>query len=258
MNLGTKLKYFILLAVLGLEVFTSSSFVAAEEGGDCEKLNHPAYKETYEACLKSKIAISAANAGVDCVDCIFDQPQKSTSQWLNALEAIAQPIAYIGASFMTARSGHKIQKAWANAYEKGHKECTNRFNNYLDYATTTGSNPITATEAQALNMSCNGQSYSAYAGYGGLSGSMYGGAYNPYLQSGFSGAYVNGYYGGAQTGLYNMAYMNGISGYGNPFAGMYNSSLSNSAAMGLGAGANFNVNSTGIFNSSSITPVTGY
>lgn len=263
MSLGIKLKFFLLITLLFLEGLQVAPFFpplwASTDEDDCEKLNHPAYKETHQACLKSKIAIAAASAGVDCVDCFVDKTKESTNQWLDALAVVAEPIAFFGASYMVSRQSHKIQKAWANAYEKGHKECTNRFNNYLDYATTTGSNPITTAEAQALNMSCNGYSYSAYSGYGGLTSGLYGGSYNPFLQSGFSGAYINGYYGGSQTGMYNMNYMNGISSYGNPFASFYNPSLSGSAAMGLGVGSSgINVNSTGIFNSSSITPVSGY
>ena len=49
----------------------ASGYAASTE--DCKGINHPAYQTEYRACLRSKIAASATEAGVDCVDCLFDQ-----------------------------------------------------------------------------------------------------------------------------------------------------------------------------------------
>lgn len=218
----------------------------------CSRLDHPNYKEEHRNCINMQYAAIAKANGVDCVECLFDQPEAEGSKLVDALSVVAQPLAFLGASFMSSKNSYKINKAWADAYETGHKQCTSRYQSYLDYNTSIGANPILPTDAAMLNNTCNGNSYSGYAGYGGFMSNGFGGYYNPYLSQGYSSGFMNGYFGAGATGFYGQ-------GVTNPFL-LNNNGLNGIYGGGLGLNAGFNVNgslntsSSGIFNTSEITP----
>lgn len=182
---------------------------------DCANINHPATQSEYRACLRMNIKTVASEQGVDCDTCFVDQNEKNSNSFVAALGAIAQPAAVLLATYTTVKSQNQIQERWAKAYESGHQECTNRYNAYLNYNTTIGANPITPAETAAGISSCNGYGYGAYAGYGGLTGNMFGGFGNPFLQHGFSSGYLSGYNGLYGTGSYGTGMISGSIGIGN-------------------------------------------
>ena len=212
----------------------------------CSRLDHPNYKSEHRNCINMQYAAIAKANGVDCVECLFDQPEQQGSKLVEAIAVVAQPLAFLGASYMTSRNNYKSNKAWADAYETGHKQCTARFNSYLNYNTTVGANPILPPDAQALNNTCNNQGYGGYAGFGGYSSNGYGGFSNPYFSQGFSGGFMNGYFGAGATGYYG-------AGITNPFL-LNNQAGNGMMGGGMGLNANFNMNSSGIFNTTEITP----
>ncbi|AUN97864.1 hypothetical protein DOM21_11970 [Bacteriovorax stolpii] len=193
---------------------------AAGKARDCEGMNHPAYQDEYRACLRLQIAESAGEAGVDCIDCIFQQKDESNGI-VEALGVIAQPLAYLAGTYTVAKYQHETQKKWAEAYASGFTECTNRYNSYLNYNTTIGANPITASEANAFSSACNGYGYGSYAGYGGMMSNGYGGYGNPFQSNGFSSGFMSGYGGGywgssmyGMPSMYNTGMMSGSIGIG--------------------------------------------
>ena len=221
----------VILFVLFIFVFTHTS-VWAESEIDCAGYNHPAHQEEYRKCLRLKIAKSAVDAGVDCVDCIFEPDSTGTNNLVEALGVIAQPLAFLAATYTASKYQNKTQKAWADAYQTGYAECTNRFNSYLDYSTSVGANPINKVDATSMIASCNGNGYGSYAGYGGLVSNGVGGYGNPFQMSGFSSGFMTGY-GGSNWPSIN---------------GSIDTSGMTSAAMGVGAFATSSsaVYSTGI------------
>jgi hypothetical protein len=137
-------------------------------------------------------------------------------------------VAYLLATYTAAKYENKNQEAWANAYASGFSQCTNRFNSYLNYNTSVGANPITAAEAQSMSLSCNGNSYGQYAGYGGQMNNGYGGYGNPFLSNGYSAGFLSGNAGIYSTGnssIYNNGMTSGgvgIGAYGSgSFSGVY-------------------------------------
>lgn len=205
------------LVVLFLFIFTHTDVWAGSEK-DCENYNHPAYQEEYRQCLKLQIAKSAGDAGVDCIDCLFEQDTTGSKSFVEALGVIAQPLAFLAATYSAAKFQNKTQQVWADAYKTGYAECTNRFNSYLDYSTSIGANPMTNSNASLLS-SCNGNGYGAYAGYGGYTNNGYGGYGNPFQVGGYSTEFMSGY-GGTSWPSIN---------------GSINSSGMYSASMGVGA-----------------------
>lgn len=244
MKLGPQLILFFFVVV---NLAVNSSKVHAANQMDCEGIRHPAYMDEYRACLRANIAAEATEAGVDCVDCIFDQAKSNSNGWVEGLGVLAQPLAYLAASYVTSKQQHEINKVWANAYESGHKECTNRFNSYIDYNTTVGANPLLPADVGGMIASCNGYGYGSYAGYGGYLGNGLGGYGNPFQGMGYSSGFMNG-----MMGPYGYAYYGTGSMYG---AGMM------SGGIGLSGYAGTNsVNTSGIFGStdSGITTAFGF
>lgn len=209
--------------------FSESIFSSADK--DCSGLNHPNYQDEYRACLRLEIANRAGDEGVDCIDCLFGEEEKGPAAWVQALAAVAQPLAYLGSAYVSAKYQYKAQEAWASAYSNAYTQCTNRFNSYLNYNTQAGANPLTSTEAQALMQTCNGNSYSSYAGFGGYVGNGYGGFSNPLTAGGYSGGFMSGmvgpYFGGMSAGGFGtglgIGLYSGLSGslYGGSPYGMY-------------------------------------
>ncbi len=215
MKLAPKIILFILILIS--LIMDIRPLHAAGPESNCEHVNHPAFQEEYRTCLRVQIAASAKEAGVDCVDCIFQQKDESNAV-VEAVGVIAQPLAYFLGTYAVAKFQYATQKKWADAYASGFTECTNRFNSYLNYNTTIGANPISATDAASLG-TCNGYGYGSYAGYGGLTSNGYGGYGNPFLASGFSNnfmsGYGNGYWGSSMYGassLYNSGMLSGSIG----------------------------------------------
>ena len=214
--------------------FENPAFAASAM--DCSGMNHPAYQNEYRSCIRAEIAISATDAGVDCIDCLFSQTEKS-NPWVEALGMVAQPLAFVGATYLGAKYAHKSQAAWAGAYETGQRECTNRFNSYLDYSVSTGANPVNTTDASGLS-TCNGMGMGGYAGYGGYSGNGYGGYGNPFQSAGYSSGYLGGmmgpYYGGATGGINGQF---GV-GLGGSLGGALGGMMGYGNGMGIGGGIN--------------------
>lgn len=216
----------LILFTLLLSGLSTAGFAAEK---DCTGFNHPAYQDEYRACLRLNIAASAQEAGVDCVDCLFQQETgPSTNQWVAGLSALAQPLAYLAGVYTVAKYQNQTQETWAKAYASGFSECTNRFNSYLNYNTSVGANPIGSSDAMAMSASCNGQGYGSYAGYGGMTGNSYGGYGNPFMTSGYSSGFMSG--------------MGGMYPYGN--SSIYNNGMT-SGGIGISAWGSASVN-TGI------------
>jgi hypothetical protein len=207
------MKFGLILILFTLLVACLGPALAAEQK-DCEGMNHPAYQDEYRACLRTNIAVSAKEAGVDCADCIFAQEATGSNSWVEGLSAIAQPLAYLAGQYTIAKYQNKTQQAWANSYASAYTECTNRFNNYLSYTTSVGANPVTTADATAMSMSCNGNGYGSYAGYGGATGNAYGGYGNPFLSSGYSSGFMNGMGGMYQYGGASSIFNNGMTSGG--------------------------------------------
>ena len=166
---------------------------------DCSGIDQAMYQSEYKACLRLQIA---GSSNVDCIECLFAQEEK-TSPWVEALGAVAAPLAYFGATWVGAHYQYKSQKGWANAYnnannkwanayEQGHVQCTNRFNSYLDYNTSIGAAPVLAKQAESFAKACNQQPLGQFAGFGGLGGGLFGGGGNPFLSAGFRSRNANG------------------------------------------------------------------
>lgn len=204
----------------------------AETEINCAGMNHPAHQNEYSACLKLQIAKAAKDADVDCVDCLFQQETTGTNNWVAALSAVAQPLAYLAGTYTVAKYQNKTQEAWADAYKSGYQECTNRFNSFLDYSTSTGANPISAADANAMSMSCNGYGYGSYAGYGGLTGNGFGGYGNPFQMSGFSPGFMSGYggsywpsLGGSLNSTGMLSGSIGVGAYGTTSSSVYSTGI---------------------------------
>ncbi len=175
---ATIIKGKLLVSALSTSLFFSSIAYAESE---CSNIEDSAYnKEEIRLCNRLNLVVQAKEAGVDCIDCLFQEQQTQKSNpWVEALGIVAQPLAYLGGMYLGARYSYKSNKVWANAYESGHKECTNRFNSYLDYNVQSGANPILAEDAAGLSATCNGSGMGPYAGYGGLDGNGFGEFGNP-------------------------------------------------------------------------------
>ncbi len=236
-----KLDFKVFLFTICMLIFTDVRPVFAEGvDKDCEHVNHPAFQEDYRLCLRTNMAIKARAAGVDCYECITEQESPANGV-VQALSAVAQPLAYLAGTYYSSKFQHETQKKWADAYASGFQQCTNRFNAFLNYNTTIGANPITSSEANSMSMSCNGYGYGAYAGYGGMMGSQYGTFGNPFLANGYSTGFMSGFGG---------PYMNGAGSiYGN---GMMSGSIGISGYIGAAGGSTSSLYSTGI------TPAFGF
>lgn len=233
---------FGVILILFMFLITGLGSVSAADQKDCSRINHPAYQDEYRACLRANIAISATDAGVDCVDCLFNQEGTGSNAWVQGLSAIAQPLAYLAGQYTMAKYQNKTQEAWATAYASGFTECTNRFNSFLNYNTTVGANPLTSTNAMEMSAQCNGQGYGGYAGYGGMTGNAYGGYGNPFLANGYSSGFMSG--------------MGGMYPYGN--SSIYNNGMTSG---GIGIGAWGSISTTGSSSSvynTGVTPAFGF
>jgi hypothetical protein len=228
--------------ILFIFIFTSTSLMATDYSDpqdeiDCAGVNHPAYQDEYRACLRLKITARAKAAGVDCIDCLFEQKNEEGSTAVALASALAQPLAMVLGTYVSSRFQYQAQKAWANAYESGYKECTNRFQSYLDYNTSVGGNSITSSEATTLNNSCNGNSYGSYAGYGGYTSNGYSGYGNPFSASGYSTNYMSAYGGNyVNNGYYNNGYYSNGLYYNNGYInnGYYNNGYYNNGYYNTG------------------------
>ena len=227
-------------------LYQANSLLFASSANDCQYTNNPNTQDEYQVCLKVDIAKNAKDAGVDCIDCLFAaQQQQQPSDWVQALSVVAQPLAYFGAAYFSAKFQNESQQAWASAYSSAASQCTNQFNSYLNYATSTGANPVTASNAQSLMNSCNSSSYGSYAGFGGLASTGFGGIGNPWLSQGYSQGFMSGmvgpYYGGgmAQMGMTSGVYGMNNNMYGGAGLGLYGNIGIGAQSYGLNYGQNY-------------------
>jgi len=227
----------LVLAISGEQAFAYLTFE------DCnENIDVNLYEDDYRNCRNTVLAINAADAGVDCIECITSQQQKS-NPWLEALGIVAAPLAFFGSAYVGAKYAYKTQKQWANAYETGYNACTSQFNSALDYNISSGATSYTASELSGMMGACNGGGLGgAYAGYGGLIGNGYGGVGNPWLSAGYSGGFMSGmmgpYYGNG-AGININAGVGG--GLGSLLGGLFSGNgLSINAGAGINVGGGFN------------------
>jgi hypothetical protein len=221
-------------------------------------MNNPNYTSEYDFCLKTA---TTSSASVDCVECNL-HAQKESSSWVEALGVIAQPLAALASTYLTAKYQYKTQQAWADAYSSGYSQCTNRFNSYLNYTTTNGANPVSASEAQSFADTCNNNSLMSYAGYTGLSNNGYAGFSNPFQSAGYSSGFLSGmagpYYGGnsfatnyfgSGLGMNLGGNLAGMMGYGSTMFNGMNSTMFNQMGYGLGSSGIGSGNSYNIYGS---------
>jgi len=203
----------------------------AESKFNCSNIDKYTYSDEYKTCINLDLTEKASAAGVDCPTCFeHAQEEKEPSTWLQVLSAVAQPASYFLSNLVTAKYQYKSQQALADAYSSGYKECTSRFNSYLNYSTSSGANPIGTTDAATLMGSCNGSSTSAYAGYAGYGSNGYGGYSNNWLGSGYSSGFMTGMVGPNFGTGYSSGYGLGLGS--NTYSGL-NSGLYGSAGLGL-------------------------
>lgn len=245
-----------------LTVLTLSLLIAnlslAESKVSCSNIDRSMYDDEYRTCLRLQLSSQASDLGVDCAECFaHEQETQKTADWVQALAAVAQPLAYLGSAYVTARYQYKTQQAWADAYKDAASQCTNRFNSYLNYTTEMGANAVTSDEATTLSNSCNGSSYNMYSGFGGYIGNSYGGYSNPWLSNGYSSGFMTGmvgpYYGGYSSGTYGMGMGTGL--YGGLSTGLYGyggyGSMYGSIGMGTGIyGLSYGSSYPGLYGSS--------
>ena len=139
-----KIKIFFYL-LLSLALFQYSMLLAQgvseEMVGDSDSIASfcsgigEGYEDEYRACIRMEIA-RGAGGNVDCVECLFNNVEKS-NPWdtaVDALSAIAAPLAMVGSTWIGSYYQSKNAKEWASAYAKGQEACTTRFGNYLSQA----------------------------------------------------------------------------------------------------------------------------
>ncbi|MCO4794646.1 MAG: hypothetical protein KC493_13085, partial [Bacteriovoracaceae bacterium] len=185
----TRTKALGLLLALSLFQVEAAKALSLEECG--QYIDQDTFSKDYQLCTRATIA---AEAGIDCVDCLFQQEEKS-NPWVDVVGHIAGPLAFFGASYFGAKYAHKSQAAWASAYENGHAACTGQFDSYLNYSTERGLPGLTPDQAQGMMGSCNGFGMGGYAGMAGMSGNGYGGMGNPFSGAGYSGGMMGGMMG---------------------------------------------------------------
>ncbi|MEI8346097.1 MAG: hypothetical protein WCG27_01420, partial [Pseudomonadota bacterium] len=181
---------------------------------ECAGIDKYRFENEYRTCLRLKMANTF---DVDCVDCLFAEQPKEPNPWVEALSVVAGPLAYFGTNWLWSSAYQKTNEEWASAYKYGYESCNTRFNSYLDYSVERGANPILPEQAQTL-MQCNGNGLGGYAGFGGMYGSSFGGASNPFMSAGYSPGYMGGmmgpYYGGGYGGGMGGGYPGGGMGGG--------------------------------------------
>ena len=99
------------------------------------------YEDEYRACIRMEIA-RGSGGSVDCVECLFNNVEKS-NPWdtvVDALSAVAAPLAMVGSTWISSHYQSKNAKEWANAYVQGQEACSTRFGNYLTQANELAAN----------------------------------------------------------------------------------------------------------------------
>jgi len=222
-----------------ISLIFSSNILWSKTAGDdpCKGMNHPAYQDEYRTCLRTQLVKKAQESGVDCETCFADQDDNGPSNVSQAVQILTQPVLQLALTAAVTKFQNQMQERAANNYVEGFKACTNRFNSFLNYNTTIGANPISASQAQYFSDSCNGQGYGSYAGFGGLMSNGLGGFGNPFLTQGYSSQFM--------------------SAYGGPFASANSSIYGNgmtAGALGVGAYGGFNFGaqtSSGVYQNTS-------
>ncbi len=204
---------------------------------DCDGIDKSLYSAEYKFCLRASIA---DEANIDCIECLVQEEQQGTTLG-GVIDTLAMPLTILGTTYISAKYAHRTQERWADAYESGFKECTNRFNSYLDYNLERGASPVLATQAERL-LDCNGHHYHDYAGYRGYVGDGFGGHHHPWHAAGYGPDFLAGMHGPNFHGHGGI----GGHGHGGVHGGAYGQFNVNPAALLLGlipnvsAGININ------------------
>jgi hypothetical protein len=223
--------------------FESVAFARMDDRSrvDCSTYDNSDSQDMYKRCQSIDLQILAKEAGVTCEECDAASTKIPETSWKDVAISAIPAAALLGSVFLTSKYQYKSQQAWADAMMQGNTECTNRISNFHQYSIDRGANNITSSEEQGLLGSCNGSSYNAYAGFGGLSGNGYGGSGNYILSGGYSPGFAGGMigpgYGGANGSIYAGGNIGGGLGVG--------TSLALAALLGLGGGG---LNASGSIN----------
>ena len=95
--------------------------------------------------------------------------------YLEGLGIIAGPAAMFGSVYLQTNAMKHGYTAYKDMYIKGQDACTMRFNNFTEYYAdqkTTPMDPKLGLQAAGM---CNASPLSAYAGFGGMFGTGFGG-----------------------------------------------------------------------------------
>lgn len=136
-------------SIFAITIFAASfSLFAADKKLDCKSLDKKKYPDEYEACIKAEIAVAAKEAGVDCVDCLFEgDKSENENPWVVALQIVNPALSLIGAQeFHREYDYAKSQKLWAEAYAKSVKENEAIVKRILEDNAKKGKNPLMASE----------------------------------------------------------------------------------------------------------------
>ncbi|MBF0366682.1 MAG: hypothetical protein HQK50_14005 [Oligoflexia bacterium] len=182
-----------------------------------------------DAALCRKLAMSkyfGGEGGVDCIECMMEASQPEPSGWEKAamvLGATMPSLASLGSNIAWAHNWGQSQDTWANAYNNGLNACNTRFQNYTNYLSTNGMNPLGPQDAYMM-MQCNGLPTGGYAGFNGMLGNGLGGSGNPYLGAGYTPGFLGGmggpYMGGGLNATLGLGPFGGQFGMGGPSGGM--------------------------------------
>ena len=209
---------------------------------DCRELKN-SDQEEYMLCLEAAVKVSNSG-GDDCIECRYGQDRKPTvgETIVEGLGVIAGPLAYFGSNLVWSNAYRDSNESWANAYQSGWEACTNQFDLYTTYLIDRGANPLTADEAESFTGNCNGYAYGQFAGYGGMTGTGFGGYGNGYLGAGYSSGFLSGMMGPNYYGMYGSSGLGMGLGLGMGMLGM--SGLTGGGGLYL----NLGLNSSGMYN----------
>ncbi len=231
----------VYLAVIFSVYFVSNNAI----GYNCNHISRDDFPRDHSECLSAMNHIAMAEAGVDCIDCLTEV--KDTSHPIaETLQSLWGPAFMFGSVAVTAKAHENIQEAWAESSQKSHEAwatswqnsqdgwstaysesrqawadtvtsryqigydaCTSQFNDYTNYLTERGANPLNSIGATNFAAQCNGTlAGPTYTNMAGMYGDSMGGIGNSYLNLGYSGDFMSGLIGPSvyNTGNYNLSH----------------------------------------------------
>lgn len=226
-NMGKRATIKTLIVMTLMQAWAYADWTVCEEISDV-------YESEKKLCYKRYINSEFGDGGF-CVECLPELPE--TNPWAEVAKVAIPAVAMFGAAYYGAKFQSESQQAWANAYENGISSCYGAIDSFQAYTTESGANTILPKEQASMMSTCNGSSYSSYAGGLGLVGGLYGGVSGSgYINNGFSSGFLGGMVGPnyGYTGSMGMGmYGNGM--YGNGMYGSANISLNPWASLAGGA-----------------------